>query len=257
GLGSDVEGHLDVIRALPLFRDFNATVLRELLRSARLVHHDKGSIFLTQGEPAGRFSIILDGWVKIYKSTAEGEESILQILGRREHVLGTDILQPGPSPVSAKAISKVKLLTFPSGVMREYVAQNKELALNMLAASARRAQRLINHFEQRTLRSAQHRVGSFLLNLTLETGIGGPPLVLPFEKSLIAAYLGIKPETFSRILKNFRAEGFRIERNQIVLPEPYALCDYCEADTAFKCDLAGSPACPQAEARKVRENKAG
>ena len=83
-LDSDVEGHYDIIKSLPLFRGLSTGALHDLLRTARLVHHDKGSIFVTQGETTGRFYIILDGWVKIYKSTAEGEESILQLLGRRE-----------------------------------------------------------------------------------------------------------------------------------------------------------------------------
>ncbi len=246
-LDVDVEGHYDVIRALPLFRGLSNDVLREILRPARLVQHDKNSVFITQGETAGRFYIILDGWVKIYASTAEGDEAILQLLGKRECVVESDLLPITPSPVSAKTITKTKMLSLPSGLMRDHMTQYKELALNLLLLLSRRMQRFIGHFEQLTLHSAKDRVGRFLLYQNLETGIGGPPVLLPFDKSLIAAYLGVKPETFSRILQNFRDAGFKIDRHYITLPEPYALCDFCDSDTMQKCDLAGTDSCPRME----------
>jgi len=247
-LDPEIEGHFDIIRSLPLFRGVNNSVLRELLRSARLVHHDKNGVFLTQGDSAGRFYAILDGWVKLYKSAEGGEETVLQLLGKRENVMECDLVPLTPSPASAKAVTKIKLLSIPVKVLRDYIVQNRELTFNVLMASSRRAQRLIGHFEQLTLKSAHDRVGYFLLNVNLETGIGGPPFILPFEKSLIAAYLGIKPETFSRILQSFRDHGFVIERQQIALPEPYALCDFCDSETAQKCDLAGTESCPRCEA---------
>jgi hypothetical protein len=75
---------------------------------------------------------------------------------------------------------------------------------------------------------------------------------LPFDKSLIASYLGMKPETLSRVLQSFRDEGFRIERHQITLPEPYALCRHCDPGTAQKCDLAETDSCPKIETVRVK-----
>jgi len=257
-LEAEVEAQFDTIRTLPVFRGLSTEVLQELLRSARMVQHEKNSVFITQGEIPARFHIVMDGWVKTYKSNEEGDESILQILGRREAVLDSYVLQPVPSPLNVKSITKVKLLSIPCSQMRDYIVQYRDMALNMLSASARRSQKLIAHFERLTLHTATERVGSFLLNLNLETGIGGPPLELPFDKSLIAAWLGIKPETFSRILQELRLSGFVIDRNRIILPEPFALCDYCDADTMRKCDLAGTASCPRAGAtEEMTAGKAG
>lgn len=251
-LDSEIEGHYDIIKALPLFRGIKNDVLRNVLRSARLVQHDKASVFVMQGELTTRFYIVLDGWVKVFKSTTEGDEAILQLLGKRDCVLFYTLFPAGPSPVSARTITKTKLLSLPVSMLRDDIVQHKELALNLLAISSKRTQRLINHFEQLTLRSAKERVGGFLLNLNLDTGIGGPPIVLPFDKSLIANYLGIKPETFSRILQDFRERGFLIDRQQITLPDPYALCTYCDSDTMAKCDLADTDTCPRAESCRIK-----
>lgn len=251
-LDMDVEGHYDLIRALPLFRGLSNDVLRDLLRSARILQQEKNAVFINQGETSGRFYIILEGWVKLYASTAEGNESILQILGRRECVAESDMFPITPSTVSAKTITKTKFLSLSSSILRDFIAQHKDLALNLLLLLSRRMQRVVGHFEQLTLHSAKERVGRFLLNQLLDTGIGGPPIMLPFDKSLIAAYLGIKPETFSRILQNFRESGFVIDRQNIALPSPHALCGFCDYDTMQKCDLAGTPSCPREEKYGVK-----
>jgi len=251
-LDTDVETHLDLIKTCPLFKGIGVGILREILHAARLVHYDKNSLFLIQGEQATRFFIILDGLVKIFKSTAEGNESIMQILGKKEALLDADVLSANSAcGISAKAVTKIKLLAIPAPVMRDALRQYKELALNMLAATTRHAQRLVTQFEQMTLRSATERVGWFLLNLHLETVWDGQPINLPFDKALIASWLNIKPETFSRILQTFRTAGFRINRQQIALPEPYALCDFCDSETALKCQHAGTDRCPRSDVRNV------
>jgi len=243
-LDPEVEGYFEILKSLPLFKGINIAVLRSLLRPARVAPHDKGSLIVMQGEPAARFYIILDGWVKIFRGTAEGEEAILEILGKREVFLDTDILNAGPSPVSVRAVTKARLLAIPANTFRDHIVRHKDLALNALMTSSRHTQRRIDHFEQLTLRTATQRVGRFFLDLCLETGLDGRPINLPFDKSLIAAWLNIKPETFSRILQTFRANGFRIDRHQIILPEPFALCDFCDSETACQCDLDGTGACP-------------
>ena len=42
---------------------------------------------------------------------------------------------------------------------------------------------------------------------------------LPYDKSLIASYLDMKPETFSRTLKKFKQKGFEIRKDAVILPQ--------------------------------------
>lgn len=248
-IDAEVEACFDRVKAHPLIRNIGPAVLRSILSQTRAAVYDKGSPFLVQGEQARRFYFILDGWVKLFKHTTEGEEVIVQILGKNEFILGTNFFEHGDCPFSARAITKTKVLSAPANVMRDHVLRHKDLALLALSGAVRHTQRLMAHFEQLTLWSATQRVGWYLLNLSLETGLDGRPINLPFDKSLIAACLNIKPETFSRILQSLRAKGLRIERQQVLLPEPFVLCDFCDSETAAKCDLAGTRACPKTEDR--------
>lgn len=114
----------------------------------------------------------------------------------------------------------------------------------MLSTVAGRSQALISQFEQLTLKTVTQRVGWFLLKLFLENGERTKQIKLPYDKSLIAGFLGMKPETFSRTLQALKEHGIHIDRNVITLPDVYALCDFCDADLASKCSRAGTKECP-------------
>lgn len=254
-LDGDIEAMLDLIAALPLFRGLTEGTLRGALKGARIADVEKGDAFLTQGEPVSRFFVLLEGWAKAFKTAADGEESVIQILGKKDCLLDNPFLNPGVSNLSAKTVTKAKLLSLSLSALRDAASRNRELAQNLLAVTAQRLQRLVAQFEQITLRTAEERVGWFLVNLHLETGLEGAPLQLPYDKALIANYLNIKPETFSRVLQLFRQKGFKIDKHEVVMPHPQALCAYCDPDMALRCCRAEAVDCAPIRAARRAEGR--
>jgi hypothetical protein len=54
----------------------------------------------------------------------------------------------------------------------------------------------------------------------------------------------MKPETFSRTLKRFKDNGFKINKNSVILPSISALCGFCDHDLSAICDKHGTNDCP-------------
>ena len=244
GIESGVRAYMDKIQALPLFAGLDADTLQDILKYARIVSHNRGAMIFMQGEQASRFYIILEGWVKLFKGNADGQESVLQVMSAGDGLLETVIFNNTPFPVNAQAVDNVKLLSIPASIIREKLQHNKELAINMLATVAGRSQAMISQFEQLTLKTVTQRVGWFLLKLFLENGERTKNLKLPYDKSLIAAYLGMKPETFSRTLQTLKEQGIDIGRNAVSLPDVFALCNYCDTELATKCTRHNTDECP-------------
>lgn len=244
GIESGVRAYMDTIKALPLFAGLDPDSLNDILKYARISSHNKGALIFMQGEQASRFYIILDGWVKLFKGNVDGQESILQVLSTGENMLETVIFNDAPLPVNAQAVENLKLLSIPASMIREKLKNNHTLAVNMLSTVSGRSQALISQFEQLTLKTVTQRVGWFLLKLFLESGDRTKNLKLPYDKSLIAGYLGMKPETFSRTLQTLKEQGIDVERSAISLPDVFALCDFCDSDLAVQCSRHNTPACP-------------
>lgn len=244
GVENSIKANLEQISALPLFAGLSSSELSSILKYARIVSHNKGSLIFMQGEQASRFFIILDGWVKLFKGNVDGQESILQVSTIGENLLETVIFSDAPLPVNAQAVEKTKLLSIPASMLRERLKTSNTLAVNMISTVSGRSQALISQFEQLTLKTVNQRVGWFLLKLFMDNGERTKNLKLPYDKSLIAGYLGMKPETFSRTLQTLKEQGIDIERNSISLPDVFALCDFCDSELAEKCSKHNTPECP-------------
>jgi len=252
-LDNDVETHYELIRNLPIFRGLGKAASDSLLRNAHLTRYEKNDLIHSQGEKSSKLYVVLDGWVKLYKTASNGEESILQIAGKKDALIDMNTLAAqGTSPVSIRAITKAWLLSLSGASLRETTVRHREVANALLTTTSVRLQKLVGQYEQVTLRSATERVGWFLLNLNKDFGVEGHPLTLPYDKALIASYLNIKPETFSRVLKDFKSRGFVIERDQVKLPHPKALCDFCDHEIAGRCCHADQENCPRPDLRRPR-----
>ena len=85
----------------------------------------------------------------------------------------------------------------------------------------------VHHIEQLQVLSTAQRVGDFLLRFC-PPGPGNAVFELPFDKSLIARRLGMKPETFSRALAKLRAVGIETHGATVSVEDLERLRAYCQ-----------------------------
>lgn len=241
GLSDQFEELFD---SLPLFGGISTQHRNNLLQSAQTREFVKGKLVFLEGEPANRLYIVLKGWVKVFKGTVHGEETILQMLTAGDAIMESAVYLNTSFPVSSQIVEDATLLSIPAPVLREQIKNNNELALNLLATMSHRSQGLIRQIENARLKSVDERVGWFLLKQLLDQNLVSRCVELPYDKSLIASYLDMKRETFSRALKRMKEKGFKIENNTVVIPDLSALCDFCDPDLASLCARHGTEDCP-------------
>ncbi len=232
------------IQTLPLFKGLSERTLADLFRNASIKTYKKGQLLFLEGELPNRLYIILDGWVKLYKGNSSGDETTVQMLTGGDMIAESAVFLNAPFPISAQIAKKANVLTLPAPIIRESIKSNNELAINVLTGMSVHSQLLIQGLESIRLKSATERVGWFLLKLLLEQGRVPDMVELPYDKSLIASYLDMKPETFSRTLKKFKQKGFEIRKDSVILPKVKALCGFCDTDLAPICALHSTPECP-------------
>ncbi len=235
----------NLIGSLQLFSGLSPENINSLLSHAQIRDFYKGKLLFLEGEQANRLYIILKGWVKIFKGTSAGEETILQMLSSGDSILESAVFLNISFPVSAQIAENTTLLSIPAPVVREQIKKNNELALNLLTSMSFRSQGLIRQIEDARLKSVDERIGWFLLRLLLEQGFNSRNVKLPYDKTLIASYLDMKRETFSRSLQRMKNKGFRIENDTIVIPDLNALCGFCNSDTSDICSYYDTRECPR------------
>jgi CRP-like cAMP-binding protein len=204
------------IRAWPLFADVDAACLARLLAGAMARRYDRNAVLFLAGEPACRLFAVLEGRIRLFNDAPDGHESTIGILdpGEAAGVLG--VLERDRYRMSCSVITRSRLLTIPAGAFLTELRHSPELAHNLLIVLARQLRQLAQQVEQLTYRTSLQRLADFLLHLC-PPGEASAEIKLPLDKMLVAARLGMQPETLSRSLARLRAAGVHAHGRHVLV----------------------------------------
>jgi CRP-like cAMP-binding protein len=217
---------LEILRRIPLFAGLDKAQLDGLLHDASVRDHPKGQLVFLQGDTADRFYVVLSGWVKIFRLTPDGDQAVMGLFARGESFAEAAMFMGGRFPASAEVVEQARLLRVEGGPFEKRLHAEPEIAVAMLASLSRRMHYLVGQIEQLQVRSGTQRVADFLLKLCPAES-GPAEISLPYDKSLIASRLGMKPESFSRALALLRHLGVRTERSHVSISDTAELAKYC------------------------------
>ena len=205
-----------------LFRHIGDATVERLAEKCRAMVLERGQIIFTQGDPADAFYLVLEGWVKLYRLTPGGSEAVVTVLTRGESFAEPVMFLGGSYPVTAEAASHGRVLRIEHAAFVHCLERESDLAAAMLASIGRRAGELTQQIGALKLLDAPRRVAEFFLRLLADSGDAGR-IALPYEKVLIAARLGMTPESFSRALAALTKLGVTTNREIVTISDPAKL----------------------------------
>lgn len=236
---------LDDVLSLSLFEGLDDDSLANLLSVSHIQSYEEGKQLLTLGETATHLYAILSGSAKTFCNTEDGRESIVSLAFKDDFMLENSIVFNKPASVSCSVLEEGEFLVMPAADVRRLIQSNAQFSNNLLMSLAEKNNNMIFKFSEVTLQTAVHRVGSFLLRTKLDAEAPGTTFKLQCEKSQIAGYLGMTPETFSRALSKLRDEGIDVQKHQVVIEHHQSLCEYHNTAYDFKCENWKTPKCPK------------
>ena len=207
-------GDLPLLLELPLFAGLAPDELLSLLSDARVAVAPAASLLFLQGDPARHFYVVLEGWVKLFRTTAEGDEAIIAVIPQGQSFAEAAVFEEGSYPVSAAMVDDSRLLCIPAEPFLDKVIKDRHMVMKMMASMSRRLRQLVNQVEDLSLKSSVERVAGYLAGLCTEES-GGAIVRLPLDKAVIAKHLGMQPETLSRSLARLRGQGIVAEGNTV------------------------------------------
>lgn len=239
------------LHELPFFKGQREADLERFFQNSAIVEYPKGHPLFSSGDKANKFYVIIDGWLKLYRSTFEGEEAVLAIFTRGDVFGEAAVFTDAAYPFSAEVAENAKLMEIPAALLRDAARDNPDIMNRIMASMSREMQKLQLENEHLSIMTAPQRVGCLLLQLSTGMLGKGGTFSFPYDKSLAAARLGMKPETFSRALSQLKPFGVAIQGSEITIGSFQCLmqyvCGHCSLQTGecrgareFKTD----PCCP-------------
>lgn len=215
------------LRELPFFSGLPEADLLAFQQAAQIKTCKKQQPIFAQGDPAHSFFAVMQGWVKLYRQTAEGDEAIIALFTRGDMFGEAAIFGGAGYPFGAEAADECRLIEIPGTVLRARARENHGVMGRVMSSMSQEMRNLQMENEHLALMSAPQRIGCLLLQLSAGMLGAGGTLRLPYEKSLAAARLGMKPETFSRALAQLQSAGVHAKGPEITIRSFAVLVDYC------------------------------
>ncbi len=220
-----------IVRAAGLFSGLPDDAVDIVLKNAHVLECRRGKMLFLRGAPAERFFLVLDGWVKVFRDTPDGEQTVIAIMKSGDTVAEAAVFLERDFPASAEVVDTSRILEIPAKPFLELLRGDRDLALKMIGALSMRLRHMVLHIEQLQARSTSQRLGEFLLG-QCAADKGSIVVRLPYDKTLVAARLGMKPESLSRALAKLRDCGVITRGHDVELTDIGKLRGYCQVEDA-------------------------
>lgn len=211
---------LDKLKSIPYFTGLEQNELETIKQYLFEKKAVRGEILVFEGEPADTLFFVVEGVVKVFKTSADGKEQILQIIRPGESFNDVPVLTGNNSLASAEAMSDVLLYTVKKNNLAGIIRDNLRVSLNVIQILSERIQQLVSLVEDLSFRHVTGRVAKVLLEYAGD-GTDERPRLTQQE---MAAMIGTAREMVGRSLKTLEEEGtIRMEHNRVIITDPETL----------------------------------
>jgi CRP/FNR family transcriptional regulator, transcriptional activator FtrB len=194
------------------------SMLDRLAAQAVLHRVPVGSVLFEQSETPAFAQFLISGGVELI-AVDRMREALIETVRPVDLLLPAAVLNRQPYLARARVCEDGCILLIHADTFRAAVAADHALCLAVLACQAAQFRRQVKLVKNLTLRSAEERVGCYLLRLV----DGLPPqaaVQLPHDKRRIAWQLGMTRETFSRTLAAVARHGLCVTGNMVEITDP-------------------------------------
>jgi len=190
---------------IALFAALSESELQALAQRTVERRFGADDVLFWEGQECAGIFLIIQGTVKIFRTSPGGREVVLSIESAPATVAELPLFDGGPYPASVRVVEPVVALFINKQDFQQFCRQYPDVALKVLAVVGRRLRQLVFLVESMTFGSVTQRLARMLLEASKETG--SATFDLPGTHQEVASRLGTVREVVSRNLGRFRAQG--------------------------------------------------
>ncbi len=199
-----------ILQQVPIFSGLTDAELRYVAQRAAPLHYAAGATVFAEGDPCAGLYVVLEGHIRVFKTSAAGREQVLTIDGPGSSVAEIPVFDGGPYPASGAAVSDATLLFIGKQDFQALCLEYPEVALKVLRVVGARLRRLVGIIEELSFTTVRRRLIALLVRMAQREGTktgSGVSFPLPVNNQELAAQIGTVRELVSRNLSRLQADG--------------------------------------------------
>jgi len=216
-----------LIASLSAFQGLTSAELDRMVSQARSLRIARNRAVFEQEGDAHSFFLLLDGHIRVVKSTSEGGEVTVRYIGPGELMGIATALGRTTYPASAIAAVDCVVLAWPSSLWSEFASAYPSFGASTYQTVGNRLQDAHTRVVEMSTEHVDQRVAHALLKLVNQTGRKtqeGLMIDFPISRQDIAEMTGTTLHTVSRLMSAWEGKGLvRSGRQKVTVVEPHRL----------------------------------
>jgi len=207
----DLEKAAASLASSSLFRGIEPEVLEGVAEQATERRYRKGEFLFLEGDPGQALFVLVEGHVKVFVTSNQGEELVLVTVGPPESLGELSLIDGRDRSASAQALEPTLALVIRQDAWKELAGRHPSLAQGMVGSLGALLRRLTGQTADLVFLDLPGRVARLLLGLAEERGRtenGTLVLDLHVTQSDLARMVGGSRQSVNQILGTLRDRGF-------------------------------------------------
>lgn len=200
---------IEYLRKVPFFTQLSDEQLNQVNKIAKKRLYKRGAIVIVEGSKGEYIYIVKTGKVKIYKTSEDGREIILDIKSSGDAFAEVTLFSDALNPATVKTIDDTEIICIKNSQIEGLILENPDIALGIIKLLNRRLLEAQRKIKSMALNDTYVRTAQTLLKLSEKYGQnkdGVIDLDINITREELASLVGTSRETVSRALSQFSKE---------------------------------------------------
>ena len=213
----------DIVRSAPLFAALDDAAAASLRESMVEVTLGRSEELFAEGDQGDRLYVIVEGKIKLGRTSSDGRENLLAILGPGQMFGELSLFDPGPRSATVTAVTDATFLSLSHDDLLRWLDGRPAVARGLLAQLAGRLRKANDVVADLVFSDVPGRVAKALLDLADRfgrTADDGVHVHHDLTQEELAQLVGASRETVNKALADFASRGWlRLEPRSVVIME--------------------------------------
>ena len=190
-----------ILAEVPIFSGLNQSALDQLAQCSTRSWFKRGSVIVTEGDPADGLYVVVSGRIKVLLSDNEGKEVVLTVESGGACFGEIALLDEEPRSASVAALENTELLIIYRDQFMDLLDNHPEFARALIRSLAHMVRRLTKNVESLALKDVYCRI----VDVLERRSVGADDVHVVNERlthQLIADMSGSSREMVSRIMSD-------------------------------------------------------
>src|SRR5262245_38499057 len=215
----------EALRRTTIFRRLSTEDRQRLADVASIRAYEKGAVLFSEGDTSDQLYTVVNGRVKVFKTTARGTDVILEIFGPGDPVGAVAVYESRAYPASAVALEPTTCLLISRKAFFALLETYPTMVRGLLTGLTHRLVELTNRLAELSGGRVEARLARFFLKVASDMGQPRPEgtfIPLTLSRQEIADMIGTTIETSIRIMSRWGKQDLvRTEKDGfLVLDRP-------------------------------------